>query len=201
VNGDKLTRWAAVLAVLAVAAVAAWVSYRHAIAVVSANGEPGPVDYWYPVTIDGLIVAASLVLLDAARHGESAPPMAWVLLVAGIIVTLAANIAYGARDSLASAWWAMWPALAFIGTYELLMMLVRASARRTRAVPGVPEDVPGPYSGLNGQRQAAREHFAEDLEAGRVPSIRAIREGLKVGQPKASEVQRYLRDLAGGTRD
>jgi hypothetical protein len=63
---------------------------------------------------------------------------------------------------------------------------------------GVPEGVPGvpdPYSGLNGHREAAASLFAADLQAGRVPGIRAIRSGLHVGQDKASEVQAYLRGL------
>ena len=38
--------------------------------------------------------------------------------------------------------------------------------------------------------------FAADLVAGRVPGIRAIREGLHVGQDKATQVQAYLRTLA-----
>ena len=69
-----------VASVLAVAAVAGWISYRHAVQVVTAHGEPGSVGHWYPVVIDGLIVGASMVLLDAARHKESAPPLArWLL--------------------------------------------------------------------------------------------------------------------------
>jgi len=47
VSGDNLTRWTAVLAVLAVAAVAALISYRHAVTVVTAHGEPGLVGHLY----------------------------------------------------------------------------------------------------------------------------------------------------------
>ena len=38
-----------------------------------------------------------MVLLDAARHSEDAPPLAWWLLGSGIAVTLAANVTYGAQ--------------------------------------------------------------------------------------------------------
>jgi hypothetical protein len=48
-------------------------------------------------------------------------------------------------------------------------------------------------SGLNGHAAEAAELFAAELEAGRVPGIRAIRSGLAVGQPKATEIQAYLR--------
>ena len=192
-NADRLTRWTAFAAVLAVAAVAAWISYRHAVEIVTAHGETGAVGRLYPVVIDGLIVAASMVLLDAARHREPAPRLAWWLLGAGIGATLAANVLAGVPSGWLGAIVAAWPAAAFVGCYELLMMLVRASARR--AVPAVPDDVPDPFAGLNGHREAAAEMFAEDLGRGELPSIRAIRSGLHVGQDKASQVQAYLSEL------
>jgi hypothetical protein len=52
-------------------------------------------------------------------------------------------------------------------------------------VPGVPE-----------LHQEAEALFAADIVAGRLPGIRAIREGLRVGQDKATQVQAYLRTLA-----
>ena len=130
-TGDRAIRLTAVLAVVAVAAVAGYVSYFHAVDVVASNGEPGIIAKLYPAAIDGLIIAASMVLLDAARHGEDAPPLAWWLLGSGIAVTLAANVTYGAHASVAGALWSAWPALAFVGCYELLLLLARASARRS----------------------------------------------------------------------
>jgi Protein of unknown function (DUF2637) len=130
-TGDRAVRWTAVLAVVAVAGVAGYVSYWHAVDVVTASGEPGLIARLYPAAIDGLIVAASMVLLDAARHAESAPALAWWLLGSGIAVTLAANVTYGAKIGIAGALWAAWPALAFVGCYELLLLLARASARRS----------------------------------------------------------------------
>ena len=60
-----------------------------------------------------------------------------------------------------------------------------------------PAGVPAVPAGLNGHGHAAAELFAADLEAGRMPGIRAIRSGLHVGQDKATEVQAYLRSLTG----
>ena len=129
-TADRLTRWTAVIAVLAVAAVAALISYRHAVTVVTGHGEPGMVGHLYPVVIDGLIVAASMVLLDSARHREKPPALAVWLLAAGIGATLAANILAGVSAGPLGAVVAAWPAAGFVGCYELLMVLVRASARR-----------------------------------------------------------------------
>ncbi len=153
------------------------------------------VGHLYPVVIDGLIVAASMVLLDAARHREKPPALALWLLGAGIAATLAANVLAGVGYGVLGAVVAAWPALAFVGCYELLMMLVRAAARRA----GVPGTVPGSQpvpAELNGHAHAAAELFAADIDAGRVPGIRAIRSGLHVGQERAAQVQAYLRTLA-----
>jgi Protein of unknown function (DUF2637) len=164
VNGDRLIRWAAVAAVLAVAAVAAWISYRHAVAVVTAHGEPGAVGHWYPVVIDGLIVAASMVLLDAARHREPPPKLAWALLAAGIAATLAANVLAGVPSGWLGAVVAAWPALAFVGCYELLMMLVRAAARRA------PEEAP---QGSEPQADAVSSPVPTDAESAALIALKA----------------------------
>ena len=127
-------------------------------------GEHATIGHLYPVAIDGIIIAASMVLLDAARHSEDSPGLAWWLLGAGIGDTPAANVTYGAQSGLSSALWATWPALAFVGCYELLMLLVRASARRSGA-------------GLGGAVLAA---VASDAETAALASLRAT---LAAGNP------------------
>lgn len=57
----------------------------------------------------------------------------------------------------------------------------------------VPAPAPAPAGG-NGHEPAARV-FAADLAAGNVPSIRRIRAGMHVGQPRAREIQRALEAL------
>ena len=184
-TSGRAIRWSTVAAVAGVAVVAGWVSYLHAYDVVAAHGEHGILARLYPGTIDGLIYAASMVLLDAARRDVRPPALARWLLTAGISATLFANVLAGAAFGLLGAAVAAWPALALVGSYELLMYLVRHTA------PGVPEAA----AGLNGHGHAAADLFAADIEAGRVPAIRAIRSGLHVGQDKAAQVQAYLRSL------
>jgi hypothetical protein len=145
VNGDKAIRYSTIAAVSAVALVAGFVSYRHALQVVTVHGETGLLARAYPLTIDGLI--------------------------------------YGPVGAIVAAW----PAPALVISYELLMLVIRSSAAP------VPGGVPGEFASLNGHAAAAAELFAADLQAGRVPGIRAIRSGLQVGQDKASQVQAYLR--------
>jgi hypothetical protein len=126
---ERAMRWSTIAAVTAVAAVAGWVSYEHALAVVRAHGEAGAVAQVYPVTVDGLIYSASMVLLDAARRRATAPALARWLLAAGIGATLAANVAAGLHFGPVGAVVAAWPALALVGSYELLMLIIRSGAR------------------------------------------------------------------------
>jgi hypothetical protein len=144
VTGGRAIRWSTVLAVAGVALVAGWVSYVHAYDVVRAHGEHGILARLYPGTIDGLIYSASMVLLDAARRDVKSPPLARWLLVAGIGATLFANVLAGAAYGLLGAAVAAWPALALVGSYELLMWLVRHGVTAPAEAPGtVPPPVPG----------------------------------------------------------
>ena len=48
-----------------------------------------------PLTVDGLIYASSMVMLDSARRKVPVPPLARWLLGLGTVATLAANVAHG----------------------------------------------------------------------------------------------------------
>src|SRR4051795_5395517 len=77
---DRLIRITTALAVATVAAVAAIISYRHAYELVRSHGESGATARLVPFTVDGLIWAASLVILDANRRNRPVPPLAaWSL--------------------------------------------------------------------------------------------------------------------------
>lgn len=135
---DKLVRRTGYLAVFAVSAIAALLSYWHAVYVVGEHGEPGVYGHLYPITIDGLIVAASMVLLDAARHRAKAPRLAWALVISGILATLGANMLDGISHGFLGCIIAAWPAAAFIGAYEMIMVLIRSASERAAGKPETP---------------------------------------------------------------
>ena len=85
-----------------------------------------------PFTVDGLIWAASMVVLDASRRGQPVPRLAAWSLGAGIVATVGANLAHGVGHGPVGALVSAWPALALVGSFELLMMLIR-TGRGTRA--------------------------------------------------------------------
>lgn len=80
-----------------------------------------------PFTVDGLIVAASMLILDANRRGRPVPALARWCLVAGIVATICANLAHGLGHGPIGALVSAWPALALAGSFELLMLLIRSS--------------------------------------------------------------------------
>src|SRR5260370_26616964 len=92
---DRLIRITTALAVATVAAVAAVISYGHAYELVSTHGESGLTARLVPFTVDGLILAASMLMLDASRRNQPAPPLARWFLRAGIVATIHSNLAHG----------------------------------------------------------------------------------------------------------
>jgi hypothetical protein len=95
IGSDKAIRWSTAAAVIGVAVVAAVVSYEHAYALVHAHGETGWTAHLIPLTVDGLIWASSMVMLDSVRRGVPVPSLARWLLGLGIAATLAANVTHG----------------------------------------------------------------------------------------------------------
>ena len=126
-GADRAIRVSTTAAVLAVAGVAAYVSYWHAYAVVRAYGEAGITARLEPATIDGLVYASSMVNLYAARHRLPVPALARWLLALGIVATLAANMAQGWSHGPVGAVIAAWPAASLVGSYELLVWIIRTA--------------------------------------------------------------------------
>jgi hypothetical protein len=129
---DRAIRLSTAAAVLAVAGIAAYVSYWHAYAVVRAHGETGITARLEPATIEGLVYASSTVVLYAGRHRVPLPALARSLLGLGIAATLTANMAQGWSHGPVGAVVAAWPAVSLVGSYELLVWLIRTSGAAER---------------------------------------------------------------------
>src|SRR6201993_3158476 len=111
-GADRVIKWSTAGAVIGVAAVAAVASYEHAYDLVRAHGESGWTARMVPLTVDGLIYASSMVMLDSARRKVPVPALTRWLLGLGIAATLAANVAHGFGHGLIGAAVAAWPAVA-----------------------------------------------------------------------------------------
>ncbi|TVZ02025.1 DUF2637 domain-containing protein [Trebonia kvetii] len=148
------------------------------------HGEAGWTGRLVPLPVDGLIYASSMVMLDSARRKTPVPALARWLLGLGIAATLAANVAHGLGHGPIGVAVSAWPAVALVGSYELLMMVIR------RSQAGFDGTSDSRTTADTLQEQAAQV-FAEQLAADRVPSIRTIRAQL-VGQPRAQRLRDYI---------
>src|ERR1019366_7592661 len=104
------------------------------------HGETGLTARLLPFTVDGLILAASMLILDASRRHHRVPPLARWCLGSGIAATIGANLAHGLGHGLGhgpiGALVSAWPALALAGSCELLMTLIRTGPpSETTATP------------------------------------------------------------------
>jgi hypothetical protein len=113
---DHLIRVTTAIAVVTVACVAAIISYQHAYELVSTPGERGLTARLLPFTVDGLIWAASMVVLDGSRRGLRVPPLAAWSLGVGIVATVGANLAHGLGHGPIGALVSAWPAVALVGS-------------------------------------------------------------------------------------
>jgi hypothetical protein len=153
-HADPWIKWTTTGCVALLALIAATVSYLHMHVLVELHGQPGWVAALTPLSVDGMIVAASTTLLADSRLGGRGGVLPWALLVIGSVASLAANVAV-AEPSLTGRVIAAWPSLALIGAYELLMRQVRRSAtvgadlHERSSEPQIPE---GPVSGPAGTR-------------------------------------------------
>jgi hypothetical protein len=116
------------LAVLAVALVAAVASYDHQRELAELASE-GWRAWLLPVSVDGLVVAASMSMLVRRRAGLPAGALAWASLLAGIGASLAANVA-AADPTAVGRIVAAWPPVALLLAWELLMQVRAPAAER-----------------------------------------------------------------------
>jgi hypothetical protein len=89
-------------------------------------------------------------------------------------------------------------AVALVGSYELLMMIIRAAQLpgTGEALRGILERSPDP----DPLQAEAVQAFAGELAAERVQSMRMIRARLHVGQPRAQRLRAYLATLNGAQK-
>lgn len=144
---DRWIKAITVGCVAVLALIAGTVSYLHMHTLVARNGQPGWVAALTPLSVDGMIVAASTTLLADSRSGRRGGVLPWALLVAGSVASLAANVAV-AEPTLMGRVIAAWPSFALTASYELLTRQVRRSAGRE-------DSQNGKWGGLRRPRSAA----------------------------------------------
>lgn len=192
-------------AVLLVAGIAATVSFVHIEHLARVHGQTPLAAALLPVSIDGTVAAASMVMLRSARAGSGSPGLARFMLVLSVAATLACNVAYGLPYGVTGALISGWPAIAFIGSAEMAIGSARRTARRAAAAPvpvkrarkHTPPKAPRSRSTVTPEH--AEEKFADVLATGQVPSLRQVKAELAVGTPRARELRTHLLTVNGST--
>jgi hypothetical protein len=177
---DGNGKWLRRLVYAAVAAVAVFsfiVSYSHIYDLGRSHAQFGAAARLLPLSVDVLIVAASLVLFIQYREtGTPAGLARWLprlTLYAAIGATVAANVFYGLPFGWLAAVISGWPGAAFVAAVEVGMVIAR---------PALPAPEQNVSAGVSAQRPAGYKP----------PPQRAIMTSLGVGQGKARQVQRLL---------
>ena len=96
-RGDGMFTVVTMLAVTLVAAIAAAASFQHQYELAIRHGQAHWVAGLQPLSVDGMIASATMVIWYAARHGYPRPWGAWLVLIAGVAATAVANLAADAR--------------------------------------------------------------------------------------------------------
>jgi hypothetical protein len=117
--GDRWISRAAAATVAALAGIAGAISYSHMRQLAQGHGQAGWHAHTFPLSVDGIEIVASLVLLADRRAGRRSGWLPWTALATGTAGSLAANIAT-AEPSMISRVIAGWPALALLIAVKLL---------------------------------------------------------------------------------
>jgi hypothetical protein len=194
-------------------------SYRGLYLWALAHGLAGVWAYGFPLMVDSFMLVGELALFVALADSwaTSSRVGAWAVTALGLAASVAGNVGHVIVPELSYRLTAAVPPVATAAALAVgLGVLKRTVHRKPVSIwgqpglypaerPAVPAShplaiaaghhVPEPAGDLNGHGHAAAELFAADIEAGRVPGIRAIRSELHVGQDRATDVQAYLRTL------
>ncbi len=87
------------------------------------HGETGWRAHAFPLSVDGIEIVASLVLLADRRAGRRSGWPPWAALAAGTLASVAANVAVGGSDLIGRTV-AGWPAFALLVAIKLLSGLL-----------------------------------------------------------------------------
>jgi hypothetical protein len=178
--------------VAGLAGIAGAISYSHMWQLAAAHGDTGWHAHAFPLSVDGVEIVASLVLLADRRADRRSGWLPWAALSVGTAASLAANIATADHGTI-SRIIAGWPAVALLIAVKLLSGILEhhepaavpaavMTAQPCRAAP-VPASAGGtPPPGRPrpaGRPRTERAASARDDLAALENAARAIRDELR----------------------
>lgn len=178
---DRLISVATTGTFIAAGAFAFISSYSNIYDLCVAHGGGGISARLTPLSVDVLILAASLGLLWATQRNAPVPWPVRAVLVTAVAATIAGNMLYGLPAGPIGAARAAWPGFAFVATIEILMWLVRAAKAPPSATSATP---------LASNVEAARAAYAATLAAGNPLTQNQLQERYKLTRAEAATVRK-----------
>jgi hypothetical protein len=192
-----------------------WVlSYSTLQRLAASHGYSGWEARLWPLTVDFLVLASTLIAMLTARRGRGPTGEAWLLAGAATAATLAGNVLGAGGDPVACAMHA-WPALCMVGAWHLFFRSVipaqpareaerRVPAGRPRMATPAEDPAVSPTATLPDGRSRPSVRTAH----ARQEAERIVRQALAEGrEPTAAEVAkvtgrsaRQARRLVAGAR-
>lgn len=115
----NVTRFARNASAATVAGIAGYASYWHQVHVASMAGERGELPYVLPLSVDGLLVVASVAMVDARTEGRKPSWKTKLGFAIGIAASVGANV-MSAQPTVLGRVVAAWPAVALLLVVEIL---------------------------------------------------------------------------------
>ena len=200
-NGRK---FASVAGTVTVASIAAYASYEHMRALSLHAGQTPSIAALLPLSVDGLVIVASVAIVDGRQRKGSA----WCAFVLGVVVSLVANV-LAAGPTLTDRCVSAWPSVALLATVEVIARGGRKAVPAStgddsvleRSDLGTPVVTVTPAATVtpprpSGKRPPATTSAAKVAAvAKRMPAATAATIAVKAGVSE-STARRHMRDLA-----
>jgi len=193
-GADKAIRGATVAAVACVGLVAAVLSYRHQYELAAGHGESALTARLVPFSIDGLLLAGTLAVLDAARRARGPAWAARITVALGVAMTLWANTVHGLAFGAAGVVISGWPPIALIAAVEVLARMVRPAHHEAPA--GRPAAVLAAVAA--DAESAARAALAASIAAGNPLSQRQVMTRFGLSRAAERKVRQAVTAHANG---
>jgi len=113
------TRTARNTSAAVVAGIAGYASYWHQTAVALRAGERTELAHLIPLSVDGMLIVASIAMVDDRQNGRKPRLSAKIAFALGILASVGANVA-AAHPTALGRTVAAWPALALLLVVEIL---------------------------------------------------------------------------------
>ena len=144
------------LAVLIIAGCAFALSFFNLQAAALEAGISPWLSWLWPLTVDALLIAGSLMILRSNLRNES-PWVGWMVLLSFTLVSTIFNVLHSPADVISQAAHAV-PPVALCVSIELLMMCIKSDLKVQPVQPEQPMSTPAPMSTPDKIVQYFKEH-------------------------------------------